>query len=302
MNLRGILALILIFPATLALAADGSFDKTLSLDGTATLSISSGSGYIHVYSGPGDQVHITGHVHANPSWFSSDADQRVKRIVASPPVTQSGNTIRVGAGLSDSGLFNNISIDYDVTAPRATILTANTGSGGIEIGGIEGTVSAETGSGSIHADNIGANARLQTGSGRIQATNVRGAANLQAGSGSIELSLAAPGDVKAQTGSGSIHIDGLSGGLRAGTGSGSVEIAGNPTSEWRIESGSGSIHVHTPTNARFTLNAETGSGSIQSARPMIMQGDLNRHHVVGGVNGGGPTLRAETGSGSISLD
>jgi len=57
-----------------------------------------------------------------------------------------------------------------------------------------------------------------------------------------------------------------------------------------------------PDNARFTLDADTGSGTVQIAQPIVMQGSLNRHHVSGTVNGGGPTLRANTGSGSIIIN
>jgi hypothetical protein len=32
-----------------------------------------------------------------------------------------------------------------------------------------------------------------------------------------------------------------------------------------------------------------------------MQGALNRHHVLGTVNGGGPTIRATTGSGDVTI-
>jgi hypothetical protein len=302
MNLRILLALSLILPTTSALAADGNFDKTLTVTGVPTLSISTGSGYVHVYPGADNQVHITGHVHANQGWFSSDADARVKEIIASPPIVQSGNTITIAARHADSDFFGSVSIDYDVTTPRATTLKTHTGSGSIEVGGIEGAVTAESGSGSIHADNIGPNSRFTTGSGRIHATNVHGAATLQTGSGSLELSLTAPGDVKAQTGSGSIHIDGLSGGLRAGTGSGSIAVTGSPAFEWRLETGSGSIHLQLAPNAHFNLNAETGSGSIHVNQPILTQGDMNKHHVTGAVNGGGPTLRASTGSGSITLE
>jgi hypothetical protein len=301
MSLRILFALSLALPATAALAADGTFDKTFSVNGAPSVSIASGSGYIHVYPGSGNQVHIIGHVHSNPTWLSSDADARVREIVASPPITQSGNTITVSAPTGDSDLFRNISIDYDVTTPRSTTLKASTGSGNVEIGGIEAAVTASSGSGSIHTDNTGANSRLETGSGRIQATNVHGAAIVQTGSGEIELSLTAPGDVKAQTGSGSIHISGVTGELRAGAGSGSIDVQGNPTSEWRAETGSGSIHLQLPPDARFNLNAETGSGSIDTDRPIVMQGNLNKHHVTGTVNGGGPTVRASTGSGSISI-
>lgn len=301
MNLRTLLALSLVLPATAALAADGTFDKTFAVTGTPSVSIASGSGYIHVYPGSGNQVHIVGHVHSNPTWLSADADARVREIVASPPITQSGNTITVSTPSGDSNLFRNISIDYDVTTPRATTLKAHTGSGSVEIGGIETAVTAGSGSGSIHTDNIGANSRLETGSGSIKATNVHGAAYVQTGSGGIELAVTAPGDVKAQTGSGSIHIDGVNGELRATAGSGSIEVHGNPTSEWRVETGSGSIHLQTPPDAHFNLNAETGSGSVVTDRPIVMEGSLNRHHVTGAINGGGPTVRASTGSGSISI-
>jgi hypothetical protein len=303
MNVRILLALALAIPTASALAADGNFDQTLNLTGAATLSVSTGSGYVHVYPGPDNRVHIVGHVHSNPGWFSSDADGRVKQIVAAPPIVQSGNTITVGRDHSDSDLFRNITIDYDVTTPRSTTLKAGSGSGDIEIGGIDqGAVTASTGSGSIHADNIAGNAHLGTGSGHIRATNVHGAATLQSGSGDLELSLTAPGDVKAQAGSGSIHIDGVNGELRAGSGSGSIDVQGNPTSEWRAETGSGSVHLRISPGAHFTLNAESGSGGIHTGLPIVTQGSLNDHHVTGSVNGGGPTVRATTGSGSITLD
>jgi hypothetical protein len=301
MNLRILLALSLLLTATAALAAEGTFDKTLTVDGTPIVSISTGSGYIHIYPGTDNQVHVIGHVHAYPSWFGSDADARVKQIVDSPPIVQLGNAITLSAPHADSDLFRNISIDYDVTAPRATILKAHTGSGSMEIGGIEGTVNASSGSGSIHADNIGPAERIATGSGRIRATNVHGGAAIQSGSGSVQLSLSAPGDVTARTGSGSIHISGLSGGLQASTGSGSIDVQGNPTSEWRAGSGSGSIQIQTPPDAHFTLNAASGSGTIHTDRAILMQGNLNRRHVTGTINGGGPTVRANSGSGSITI-
>jgi DUF4097 and DUF4098 domain-containing protein YvlB len=260
-----------------------------------------GSGYVHVYSGTNSQMHIIGRVHVRSGIFGGDAEARVRQIVADPPIRQSGNTITIGTNHSESSLFRDVSIDYEITTPSGTTLKAESGSGDLEIGGIEGAVTAETGSGDMKVENIGANARLETGSGSIHATNVHGAATLQTGSGDIDLGLTGAGDVKAQTGSGSIHISGVNGGLRAQAGSGEVEVAGNLTSEWRLESGSGSIRADLGSAARFTLNAETGSGSIHIEQPVLMQGALNKQHVVGTVNGGGPTLRAATGSGSIEI-
>ena len=301
MNLRTLVTAASMLTATAAFAADGTFDKTLGLEGAPAVSIHTGSGYVHVSPGADRQIHIVGHVRVQQGWFGADTDARVKQIVASPPIVQTGGVVTIGPSHADEDLYRNVAIDYEVTLPKATTLKAQTGSGELEVSGIDGTVTAQSGSGSIKADGIGPNARLDTGSGSIRASNVRGAAILQTGSGNLELSLTGAGDVKAQTGSGSIHIDGLSGGLRAGAGSGSIEVAGNPTSEWRLESGSGGIRIKLGNAAHFTLNAETGSGSVQVDRPIVMQGTLNRHHVLGTVNGGGPTIRATTGSGDVTI-
>ena len=289
--------------ATAAFAAEGSFEKTLAVSGATSLSVATGSGYVHVYSGTDSQVHVIGRVHVRAGLFggAGDAEARVRQIVADPPIKQFGNTITIGTEHGESNLFHNVSIDYEITTPSGTTLKAATGSGDMEIGGIEGAVTAETGSGGMRVENIGANARLETGSGSIHATNVHGAATLQTGSGNLELELSGAGDVKAQTGSGSIRIGGINGGLRAEAGSGNIEVAGNPTAEWRLESGSGSVAANVGSAAKFSLNAETGSGSIHVEQPLLSQETRNRQHVVGTVNGGGPTLRATTGSGNITI-
>jgi hypothetical protein len=301
MNRFALLIAALTLTATAAFAAEGSFEKTLAVSGAPNLSVATGSGYVHVYSGTDGQVHVIGRVHVRAGLFGGDAEAKVKQIVADPPIRQFGNTITIGAEHGESSLFHNVSIDYEITAPSGTTLKAATGSGDLEIGGIEGAVTAETGSGGMRVENIGANARLETGSGSIHATNVHGAATLQTGSGNLELELSGAGDVKAQTGSGSIRISGVNGGLRAEAGSGSIEVAGNPTAEWRLESGSGSVAANVGSAAKFSLNAETGSGSIRVEQPLLSQDTRNRQHVVGTVNGGGPTLRATTGSGSIAI-
>jgi DUF4097 and DUF4098 domain-containing protein YvlB len=56
-------------------------------------------------------------------------------------------------------------------------------------------------------------------------------------------------------------------------------------------------------NAHFNLDAETGSGSVKSEPPLTIttHGTIDKHHVQGTVNGGGPTIKAETGSGSINI-
>lgn len=283
-------------------AADATFERTLTVPPSLTLSVYTGSGYIHVYPGPDNQVHIIGRVHAS-SWFSGDAEDRIRSIVASPPISQMGSSVTIGRSSSlEPDFFHNISIDYEITAPAQSALKAHSGSGSLEIGGILGPVEANSGSGSIHIDNVGGDSHFDTGSGSIRANHVHGAASATTGSGSIELSVTGPGDVMAKTGSGGIEVSGVQGGLRVTAGSGSISAAGSPSREWRLSSGSGSIRLQVAPNARFDLNASTGSGSINVNRPLVMEGAVTHHHVTGTANGGGPTLRASTGSGSITLN
>ena len=258
-----------------ARAAEATFERNLSVKGTVELNVSTGSGYIHLTHGANGQIHIFGRVRS--SWGGSD--EQVRQIAANPPIEQTGNIVRVGAHHQN---LHNISIDYEIQAPADAYL------------------SAATGSGEITDDGVGQNAKLSTGSGTIHASALHGSFSLETGSGGIYADQTGDGDVKAETGSGSIELRNLHGGVHAETGSGSIKAGGAPTSPWKLETGSGSIETWTG-DAGILLDAETGSGSIHTDREMTTQGTTSRHHVMGKINGGGPTVKIETGSGSIRV-
>lgn len=272
--------------ATAAFAADNNFQKTLSTGNSPTVSVVTGSGYVHLGPGSDNQVHIAAHLHINSGgWFngsSSDAQSRIDRIVANPPIVQNGNEITIGDHHSND-LYRNITIDYEVTLPRASTIAASTGSGDVEV------------------QDVGTSLKAQSGSGSVRARGIQGPATLGTGSGDIELNETGKGDIKAETGSGSIRLHGVANALKASTGSGDIEADGQPTSDWRISTGSGSVRLNVGTGAKFNLDADTGSGSVHVEQPITMQGNLNRHHISGAVNGGGPLIHANTGSGDIRI-
>jgi DUF4097 and DUF4098 domain-containing protein YvlB len=212
----------------------------------------------------------------------SDVDSRIQQIVNNPPVVQSGNDITIGPEHHNGDLYRNINIDYEITLPKASGISATTGSGDVQI------------------QDVGASVKAQSGSGSVHVHGVQGPATLGTGSGDIELQQTGPGDVKAETGSGSIRLQGLAGALKASTGSGDIEAQGQPTADWKLSTGSGSVRLVVG-NAHFNLDADTGSGGISVSQPITMQGSLNHHHVNGVVNGGGPAIRIGTGSGDIQI-
>src|ERR1700727_3430763 len=81
---------ILSLAAASALAADSNFERTLSAGSSPNVSISTGSGYIRLHPGSGDQIHIIGHVHSSHGWMGGggDADSRVKQIVSNPQIAK----------------------------------------------------------------------------------------------------------------------------------------------------------------------------------------------------------------------
>ncbi|MDR3773145.1 MAG: DUF4097 family beta strand repeat-containing protein [Terracidiphilus sp.] len=258
-----------------ALATEATFQRTLTISGHVELTVSTGSGNIHLTRGSGNQVHIFGRVKSN--WGGSD--EKVREIAANPPIEQTGNIVRVGARHEN---YHNISIDYEIEAPADSYLDAGSGSG------------------NVTDEGVGENSKLNTGSGNIHATGLNGSFTAGTGSGEIYAEQAAPGDVKANTGSGNIELKNVKGALKAETGSGNIKAAGTPAIGWKLTTGSGNVELWVG-DAPLTLDAESGSGGIHTDREMLTQGSTDRHHVTGKLNGGGPTVRIETGSGDVRV-
>ena len=312
------IAIIALSACTLpALAAEGSFDRTLHVTGTVNLQIETGSGSINVHPGNSSEVRVTGHIRSN-DWMGS-AEERVRKLESNPPIQQSGNDIRIGH-IDDPELRRDISISYDVVVPASTELRSNTGSGSQEVSGISGSLEANTGSGSLRISSIGSSVRahsgsgnididgaggtvmVRTGSGSIHASGVAGGFDGETGSGHLTLEQTSPGSVRAQTGSGGLELRNVHGSLQAQAGSGSIKAEGEATGGWMVHTGSGSVQLRLPQNASFDLNAHTGSGSINLGHPVSVQGSIGKKEVHGKVGGGGVPVEVQTGSGNIEIE
>ena len=253
-----------------------SFDRAFSVSGEAQLFVSTGSGNIHLTRGSGNEVHIHGKIHVS----HNGSEEQSHQIAANPPIEQSGNVIRVGQQHEQH--WRGISIDYQIEAPAGTLLAATSGSG------------------DIVDEGVGKNAKLETGSGDIRATGLDGPFEVKTGSGNITADQTGQGDVKAETGSGDIEIKDVHGSFRGQTGSGDIKATGTPSAPWTLETGSGNIEISAG-NAPLTLDASTGSGSVTTDHEMLVKGSLNQHHITGNLNGGGPLVRMQTGSGDIRV-
>jgi DUF4097 and DUF4098 domain-containing protein YvlB len=302
--------------------AEGGFDRTLKTSGAVDLTVETGSGSISVRAGDGSSVHVTAKIRVSEDWrlTTSDAEAKVKKLEANPPIEQNGNTIHIGE-IRDEDLRRNVSISYEITAPADTKLHSSTGSGSETLEGLKGPIETSTGSGSIHLTKIGSEVRAKTGSGTItmedvngsvhastgsggiHASGIAGGVTASSGSGTVEISQTAPGDVDVETGSGGVDLHGVQGKVRVHAGSGSLHAEGKPTGDWDLHTASGSVTLRLPADAAFNLEASTGSGNISTTHELTVSGVIGgRHELHGKAHGGGPVISAHTSSGSIRVE
>jgi Toastrack DUF4097 len=300
--------------------AEGSFQRTVTVSGSADVDVVSGSGSIEVRQGAAGRVEISGRIRANDGWgwrrSQLTAEERVRRLEANPPVEQRGNTVRIGY-IAQEELRDAVSVSYVVTVPPGATLRTNTGSGSQEIdvdGSVDahsgsgslrirraGALRAATGSGGVTADTITAAFHATTGSGSIRVTNAAGPITAKTGSGGIEITQAGRGDVAVSSSSGTVRVRGVRGGVDASTSSGGLHIEGEMAADWRLSASSGHVTVDLPPGQRFDLDANSNSGHIDVAFPVAVTGRVDRRSIRGPVGGGGPLLRVHTSSGGISI-
>lgn len=285
-------------------AAKGSFHETYAVAGPFVLDVTTGSGKIEITTGSAGEVMVTGKISVGTGWFKrsrADAEEIVEELEASPPVEIEDGLVRVGH-IKERRLRQNVSISYEIVVPADTEVKSHTGSGSQSIRGVGGPVEAGTGSGRLTLTDIGGSVEARAGSGSIRADGVAGAFEAHAGSGGIRLTQTAPGDVNVSAGSGSIELHDVVGTLKARSGSGRIEVDGDMAGPWELDTGSGSIYVALPSDAAFTLDAESNSGGIVIEHPLTIQGKVSKKRMKGEVRGGGEMLRIETGSGRIRVE
>src|ERR1035438_4102258 len=83
---------------------EGSFDRTLTVNGAVDLNVETGSGRIEVRPGDTSSVRIHGVVRAHDDFFRGDGD-RIHEIETNPPITQTGNSIRISMPQDEWLLF-----------------------------------------------------------------------------------------------------------------------------------------------------------------------------------------------------
>lgn len=311
-----LLAAAMISAPRVIVAADNTFDRTFTVNGTARLELDNASGNVDIKAGKDGQVHI--HAKVTPGGWSlfANGEKSAQEVLANPPIEQRGDTIHIG---KNSTYMKNVSIDYQIETPKDTELNATLASGGITVDKIRGPVNVSTASGythlyqierdvqvtaasgSIDIGTVGGRVAVNTASGGINIADVQGEVKANAASGSIRINK--PSDrVDASSVSGSVRIYGANNDVKARVISGPINITGNPSGNryWELKTVSGSVDIEVPRSASFLLSAEATSGDIRTGIPVVIE-EQSKHSLRAHVGDSSGRVEVHTVSGAIQV-
>lgn len=142
-------------------------------------------------------------------------------------------------------------VDLDIQIPKEMNLNVWSGSGHIDITGIEGDLAFNVGSGSVTANGKFSKIEGKSGSGNVTINGVNGGGNLSVGSGSVDLRM----------------LENVQGALDVKTGSGDANLAFAKGSRIKAElaTGSGNLsnEIDTSDRADYGISVKTGTGDLK---------------------------------------
>ena len=282
------------------------FEKTEALARDGNVSLGNVSGSVAVKTWDKAEVRIEA---LKVSEASSEAKAKENCGLVTIEITREAGVLRIDTKYPKRKSFwgsdsINVSVDYRLWVPSAASLEVKSVSGDVDLESLGGAVKAKVVSGSIDLRKAASGAELTTVSGGLTLEDVTGNVYLKTVSGDIE-AVRIKGSIEAGSVSGGIEMRDVSGaaGVSAKTVSGNVVFQGALEDKGRygLKSHSGDIGMFLPAAAKFSFDAETFSGVVDSDFKIEVSGKISPREVHGTINGGGAEVRLETFSGSIDL-
>ncbi len=243
-RLKPTLIAMLLLASVFTLTAQERIEKTFTNVENIRLTTASGNGTIK--KGNGSEVKVVVE-------YTYDEDDYT------PEFEQRGGTLVIDEDFRRSRYTRGYS-EWTLEIPDGLEVEFKTGSGNIDVSGLESTINLNSGSGNIVVENLNGQVMANTGSGNLSFNDLEAQVNANTGSGSIRVETFS-GDANFNTGSGNIRIRSGKGDFDLNTGSGNLEmedvvIEGKST----LNTGSGNVEVVLAAALDYDLSLNTGSG------------------------------------------
>jgi DUF4097 and DUF4098 domain-containing protein YvlB len=197
-----------------------------------------------------------------------------------------------------------------IALPRGSDVEVVTASANVELNGSLGAVSVKTASGEVTADDVddlraktasgdievgtvGGDLRLHTASGDLRCVRVDGRSSVTTTSGDAEIG-STGGGIEVRATSGDVRLGEVSGEAKVVAVSGDVHVLSLAEGSAHIRSVSGDIEVGIAPGVTFSVDAETLSGTLESAIPL--------HDAPGAHGDPAIALTVRSVSGNVSIE
>jgi len=316
-------ALLLLFAYMASAATEEQINKTFRVasGGSLVVDVDVGSIEVNTNAAPGE---IAVDVWRKISRRNKDAEERYFR---ENPVQflPEGNTLTVRCRTKEwnvwfGGRGNRNEAKYTIHVPAQFNARLNCAGGGIDVGGLTGSVNANTSGGALRFTRLRGPLNGGTSGGGIRVEDCEGAIKVETSGGGIEVtggggSVAGEtsgggvtvrnfgGPASVETSGGGMTIENVIGGVKASTSGGPINavlpspIPGDVT----LSTSGGGVTVKVPGNAVFDIDAETFGGGVRCDLPVTVQGKIEYGRLKGVVNGGGPAVVLRSSGGPIHI-
>jgi Putative adhesin len=167
---------------------------------------------------------------------------------------------------------------------------------------------AKTSDGNFSARALTGNLQVRSGDGSVALDDVHGALRLTSSDGNVVIR-DATGTLEARGSDGHMQVDGQFSAMQMHTSDGNLDLTLAPGSQLnaasRIESSDGHVVVHLPATLAADLNVTTSDGRLDCSLPLTMDhydsNESSGHSVHGRLNGGGTPLTIHTSDGNVSI-
>lgn len=205
------------------------------------------------------------------------------------------------------GVWGNYGANYTIHLPSNTVVsrarstngrisaedltgggTLNSTNGRISLNRDNGNFDVHTTNGSIEFEDCSGSERAETTNGSLRGTLKAGAFDVHSVNGPVDFTLSKPQadqELRASTTNGSIQVT-------------LDQFAGNPM---HLETTHGSITLRLPHDTDARLDARTTVARITSELPISAE-ESDRHELRGQLGKGGPSISAQTTTGSIRIE
>ncbi len=175
-----------------------------------------------------------------------------------------------------------VGFHVEITVPRSYNAIISTGDGDISMSDLEGEFDLETSDGDIAVGTLTGVLHLRTSDGDVSADGLEGTT------------------ISVRTSDGDVSIGALSGPAEISTSDGDIRVALDRIADTKLRTGDGDITIL----AAGSINADvdfSGEEVRMGSGFLLNEGRVSEHGARGVLNGGGPTLHAHTGDGTISI-